>query len=61
MTSQPRDTAEKAPAEYPETTEGSRIARNAREMCNGMSEEERERHLAAALRLIHGNPPTPNP
>lgn len=39
--------------EYPEETEGSRIARENRVMANNLSAEERERLLDVAVKIIH--------
>jgi hypothetical protein len=40
--------------EYPLETEGSKLARALREECNSLTEEERERHFAAAMVMIYG-------
>jgi hypothetical protein len=45
-----------APAgeEYPRETEGSEAARQARESLNHLSDEELDKHLAAALAIVYG-------
>ncbi len=47
--------------EYPEETEGSRIAREIRAACNELSEEQREIHFNQALDRIYKNYPEQDP
>ena len=43
--------------EYPERTESDAMARAAREMVNGMTEEQAEEHFKAAMALVYGGRP----
>lgn len=45
--------------EYPEVTQGSVWAREAREMCNNLTEEQREEHAAKARAIIKMSTPIP--
>jgi uncharacterized tellurite resistance protein B-like protein len=41
--------------EYPEETEGSRMARQTRKICNRLSNKEREELLRHAMRIIYSD------
>lgn len=43
--------------DYPEETEGTRLAAQARAECNSLSREERAKLLEGALKVIYGGSP----
>jgi hypothetical protein len=49
------------PAKPEEETQGTRWAAEIRAECNNLSDEERERLLAAAMRIIYADVPKPAP
>ena len=42
---------------YPEETEGSKIARKNRERCNSLTDAQRKKYHAAAMRRIYKGKP----
>jgi hypothetical protein len=45
--------------DYPESTEGSRLAAETRRRCNKLTAEERREHLRKAMSMIYGSAETP--
>jgi hypothetical protein len=45
--------------DYPDETEGSRLAAETRRRCNKLTAEERREHLRKAMSIIYGGDQTP--
>jgi hypothetical protein len=45
--------------DYPEETEGSRVAAETRRRCNKLTAEERREHLRKAMSIVYGGDQTP--
>lgn len=61
MSDSAKTPAKKTQLEYPESTDGSRIARENREKANTLSEEEREAHLKRGMQIVYGGSPARKP